>query len=78
MKKLGIENEANPDIRLRYQFRPLPADIFYMLLDASQIHQHDSNKAVSIWHCLHPEHGRLILAEVMTAEFYMLTPTQSE
>ena len=72
-----IENEANTDINPRYQFHPLTADDFYMLRDASQIQQHESSDVLSIWHCLHPEHGRFVLAEVMSEEFYMVTPTPS-
>lgn len=77
MEESGIENEANPDINPQYQFHPLEAGYFHMLRDASQIQQHDSSEVLSIWHCLHPRHGRFVLAEVMSAEFYMLTPTPS-
>lgn len=77
MEELGIGNEDSPEINSRYQFHSLTADTFYMLRDASQTQQHESSDILSLWHCLHPKHGRFVLAEVLSAKFYMLTSTPS-
>lgn len=74
MEGSRIDDEANADINPRYKFHPLTAEDFHALRDASQIHQHEVSDVLGIWHCLHPEHGRFVLAEVMSEEFYMITP----
>ncbi|MEC9483159.1 MAG: hypothetical protein UMU75_07505 [Halomonas sp.] len=76
MEGADIESKAKRDSNSRYQFHPVTAEDFHMLRSGSQIQHHERSSVLSIWHCLHPEHGRFVLAEVMKEEFYMVVPLQ--